>query len=416
MKNFDLRSSNGFIPMWVRFLIKATVLYFIIYLEVDLYSTIFVLALLVIAEITEVYANYVVKHNPQFLQPVSMLLGWMNIIVAFVILQFTGYLSSDLYALAFVVVMLASVPSGIIGGLTNGLLASAMYILMVSSSLPAFEAMFRAFMFLAISTITGVLAESGNRSAKQVEELQEQITHKSEANDLKDNFLKLTHHSLRTPMTAIKGYASALEDPDLSKEERDMYFHYMQDSIKTMNALIENVFSVLRVEEDFELDLQEVDVIKLTKEVIKELTPLTKEQKVKIDFKPEQDRLLIKLDKSKMQVALKNIVDNAIRYSKENSTVHITIKDSLTHIDITVKDEGQGIKREELPYLFEKFHRINVLTPDSEGLGIGLYYANRIVEKHNGKIDVKSKEGQGTTVSITIPKATGRSLFEGVGT
>ncbi len=414
MKNFDLTSNDGFIPMWVRFLIKATVLYFIIYLKVDMYSTIFVVALLVVAEITEAYANYVAKKNPHFLQPIATLIGWMNIIVALVILQFTGYLSSDLYALAFVVVILASIPSGIIGGLTNGLLASAMYILMVSSSLPAFESMFRAFMFLAISTIVGILAESNNRNAKLATDLQEQVTHKDEADDLKDNFLKLTHHSLRTPMTAIKGYASALEDPDLSKEERDMYFHYMQDSIKTMNALIENVFSVLRVAEDFELDLKEIDIIKVIKEIIKELSPLSKENRVKVNFKPEQGKLVMKLDKSKIQIALKNIIDNAIRYSKEDSNVYIDIKDSLTHVTVTIKDEGQGIERKELPYLFEKFHRINVLTPNSEGLGIGLYYANRIVEKHNGKIDVKSKEGQGTTVSITLPKTTGKSTFEGV--
>jgi signal transduction histidine kinase len=93
----------------------------------------------------------------------------------------------------------------------------------------------------------------------------------------------------------------------------------------------------------------------------------------------------------------------------------VTLTEDLKQVVITVSDQGRGIPQNEIPYLFEKFHRVNVLTPDSEGLGIGLYMAHRIVTKHGGSIKVESQEGEGTTINVMLPKETGRTFFEGLG-
>jgi signal transduction histidine kinase len=193
----------------------------------------------------------------------------------------------------------------------------------------------------------------------------------------------------------------------LSKEQKD-FISEIYDSNERMIALVNDLLNVSRIEtgKNFEVKKQKTDLIPILKEVIGEQELIAKSKKIEILFGNDfSDKVILDIDGIKIKQVLQNLLNNAIKYSPENTKVSLGLKDEGKKMLFFVKDSGFGIPLDQQKRIFEKFFRANnVLMTGAEGTGLGLYIVRSIIEAHGGKVWFESKENKGTTFYIEIPK------------
>lgn len=265
-------------------------------------------------------------------------------------------------------------------------------------------------LFLAIADQVGIALER----TRVYEELASLNTRLNEANHyLKDldqaktDFLNLASHQLRTPTTGVKGFLSMLLDGDYGKvsvkqkEVLDMVYAETNRLIRLINVFL----NVSRIESgSFKLVRTDLDMIKLANTVITELIMAAQGKKLELKLNAPKKLPTISADADKIHDVLLNLVDNAVKYTEKGSvTVNITLTDE--DIKTSVTDTGMGLTKDEIQHLFAKFGRTErVKLVDSQGTGLGLFIAKRIIEAHGGVIGVTSPgEGKGTTFYFTLP-------------
>ena len=239
-------------------------------------------------------------------------------------------------------------------------------------------------------------------SREEIVTLLYDITEMKNIEKIKKDFVVNVSHELRTPLTAIKGFVETLEEEDGEKNQ-----HYVDIIKKHTDRLINIVKDLLALsqleEKGTTLELEEVNLGNLIEQTFKIFEPRMREKHLKLDLNIESDIPPIKADSFKLEQALINLLDNAIKY-----TEHGTITLSLTHRDyqavIKVTDTGIGIPDEHIPRIFERFYVVDKShSRKLGGTGLGLSIVKHIVLLHNGTLDVKSIPGEGTTFSLTLP-------------
>jgi len=222
------------------------------------------------------------------------------------------------------------------------------------------------------------------------------------------DFISTVSHELRTPLTSIRGFADTLltSYDKLSDEQREKFLHIIKDQSNRLIKLVENLLTVSKMQSNKELMVYKtVDVIPLIEACILIVKPQYKTHKYVTDFDKNLPKILV--DTDKFQQILINLIDNASKYSTENSTVYIkaaqNYKDNT--VSISVKDEGVGIAPENINKIFNKFSRIDSpLTRKIQGNGLGLYITKTLTEKMNGKISAESSD-KGSTFTVVFKAA-----------
>jgi len=231
------------------------------------------------------------------------------------------------------------------------------------------------------------------------------ITALQELDRKKDEFLSVASHELRTPLTTIKGYTQLLaqSSEDLPTNDRATYLTAVLSEIDRMMGLITELLDVSRIETNrLQLEPQPVRWL----EFLQRRATAFRVQNPgrRIAFEAKVPETLLMIDPDRIRQVVDNLLSNAIKYSPETSeiSIHTEVQDS--HMLTSVIDHGIGIPRDEIPRLFERFHRArNVSSRYYGGLGLGLYIAKAIVEAHKGAISVISEEGAGATFTIRLP-------------
>ncbi|MFH1366553.1 MAG: ATP-binding protein [Patescibacteria group bacterium] len=243
---------------------------------------------------------------------------------------------------------------------------------------------------------------------KANEELEEANVRLKALDQAKTEFVSIASHQLRTPMTGIMGYLSMLTSGDFGKlkEEHLKILKELLDESQRMIRLINQFLNVSKIEAGkFELTKREVSLENVMAEKIKEITQAAEKKNLKLIYNPPKKKLpQVYADPDKLSDIILNLIDNAIKYTNKGSvTVSMEHKDS--EIQVSVKDTGVGIKKEDAKELFGKFQRgtgIARIQPD--GSGLGLFIAKSVVEGHHGRIWAESAgEGKGSTFFFTIP-------------
>ena len=222
------------------------------------------------------------------------------------------------------------------------------------------------------------------------------------------DFISTVSHELRTPLTSIRGFAETLlESYDkLSPEQREKFLQIIKDQSNRLIKLVENLLTVSKMQSNKELMVYKtVNVIPFIEASIQIVKLQYKTHKYICNFDKNLPNILI--DTDKFQQILINLIDNASKYSPDNSTVHVDVNQNYKDntVIISVKDEGIGIAKENIDKIFNKFSRIDSpLTRKIQGNGLGLYITKTLTEKMNGKIDVESSEN-GSTFYIVFPAA-----------
>jgi signal transduction histidine kinase len=226
-------------------------------------------------------------------------------------------------------------------------------------------------------------------------------------NEAKDEFISIASHQLRTPATAVKqlvgmmlqGYMGNLTTQQL--EVLSKAYASNERQLKIVNDLLQ----VARVDtKNLELTLENYDMVKLINAVVDEQRGEIMARQQRLDIKSPK-KVTAKFDTKLIFMALENIISNAIKYTPSGKSIKVKVAADKESVDIAVKDEGIGLSTQDQKKLFQKFSRIeNAMNGTVEGNGLGLYWTKKIIDLHNGAIEVMSKKGRGTTFTITLPR------------
>lgn len=221
------------------------------------------------------------------------------------------------------------------------------------------------------------------------------------------DFISTVSHELRTPLTSIRGFADTLLSSyeRLTPEQRNKFLQIIKEQSNRLINLVENLLTVSKMQSNKELMVYKMtDVLPFVDFSIQIVKNQYKKHKYVINYEKNLPKILV--DTDKFQQIMINLIDNASKYSEEGSTVTIDIGQNFQKntLNITVKDEGIGIKEDDIKKIFNKFSRIDSpLTRKIQGNGLGLYITKTLVEKMNGEISVKSSSnGSEFTISFNI--------------
>jgi PAS domain S-box-containing protein len=232
------------------------------------------------------------------------------------------------------------------------------------------------------------------------------ITALQELDRKKDEFLSVASHELRTPLTTIKGYTQLLAQTvnDLSVDERTTYLSAVLGEIDRMMGLISELLDVSRIETNrLQIHPQSIRWIEFLERRASAFRVQNPGRSIRFDTTQAADRIVV-ADPDRMRQVIDNLLSNALKYSPEGSDIDVIVAVEDSQMTTCVADHGIGIPKDEIPQLFERFHRArNVSSRYYGGLGLGLYIARAIIEAHRGSITVESEEGQGSRFTIRLP-------------
>ena len=217
------------------------------------------------------------------------------------------------------------------------------------------------------------------------------------------DFFANVSHELRTPITVIRAYTETLNDRVVTDEVKIMqYYEKILNECQGMERLVGDLLALSKMQNpDFCMELEPIQINQVVEDTIRGAKALCKEKAITLDVKFEDEGRLILGDYDRLRQMFMIILDNAIKFSNENSKIYIKIS-SEDILRISIKDEGVGISKEELPYIFDKFYR-SKLRQNAKGSGLGLAIARQIALKQNGKIQVYSELGKGTEFVFEFP-------------
>jgi K+-sensing histidine kinase KdpD len=224
---------------------------------------------------------------------------------------------------------------------------------------------------------------------------------------LRAEIMAILSHELRIPLSAIKGYSTALQldEVEWSKEKQREFLNLIEDECDNMQVMLKEILDSSLIEvEQLALECQPMRLQWIAKEVVQEAQRRTEKHRIIVDF--PSDFPIVEVDQRWIKQVFRNILENAIRYSPEGGLIVIRGETRPNDVVISIADQGIGISPEDLIPIFEKYFRVRSATDyHVGGTGLGLPVARAIVEAHGGRIWIESKLGEGSTVFFSLPKA-----------
>ncbi|HEY9768098.1 MAG TPA: ATP-binding protein [Coleofasciculaceae cyanobacterium] len=249
---------------------------------------------------------------------------------------------------------------------------------------------------------------------KQIEHEREQLLEREQsarqlaeaANSIKDDFLAVVSHDLRSPLNAIIGWSKLLRDGRLDAEKTEKALEIIERNAREQERLIEDLLDISRiVRGQIRLDLKALNLIPVIEAAIDTVLPTANAKQIQLESKLASNIGLIKGDRDRLRQVLWNLLTNAVKFTPAKGKVTVTLDAIATQAKIQVSDTGIGICPNFLPYVFERYRQQNDKTFKVRGgLGLGLAITHNLVELHGGKIFVDSLgEGKGATFTILLP-------------
>lgn len=234
------------------------------------------------------------------------------------------------------------------------------------------------------------------------------VTRERKLEDLRREFLGDVSHELRTPLTYLQGYTEALLDNMVkNEEERSRYLNIILEETLRLRRLVDELLDLSHIEAGH-LDIKKnsISIESIVEKVSKKVHPLCDSKKIELEIDIQGDIPLIVADEDRIEQVLINLVDNAVRYSPKDSKVTVKVRPSDEGVIVTVKDSGQGIPPEELPFVWERFYKVDKSRERKKsGTGLGLAIVKKIVELHNGRVWAQNCDEGGAEFSFYLPSS-----------
>ncbi|MCG7407347.1 HAMP domain-containing histidine kinase [Paenibacillus sp. ACRRX] len=243
----------------------------------------------------------------------------------------------------------------------------------------------------------GVLARSINELAVELKHYR----------DSRNEFIANISHELKTPITYLEGYAQVIEEELYeSEEEKKRYLAIIGSEARRLDRIIHDLFDLSKMEEgQISMKLEHVDIRLITAYAVEKVLRLATEKGLNLEVEAGDPPLFVWGDPVRLEQLLLNLLDNAIRYTKQGS-IHVSILPSEAQVQIHIRDTGQGIPEAELPYIFERFYRVEKSrSREHGGSGLGLAIAAKLTALHGGTLRAESLIEQGTTFIVMLPRS-----------
>lgn len=238
------------------------------------------------------------------------------------------------------------------------------------------------------------------------------ITEKYELEQMKDRFLSVAAHQLRTPIGSMRWSMELLRNGDFGKLPKDASEAVQQlyDNSTRLLGLVNDLLDVSRIDQGrAQEEAQDTDIAKLIGEVVETLSGEAEQRGVVVSYAPPEGLPLIRITQKHIFDAIENLVSNAIRYNRQDGTIEVSVQSVPDAIEIRIADTGIGIPLEDQPKLFSKFFRAgNAVRSFTDGSGLGLSVVKSYVEENGGTVGFESQEGVGTTFTVRLPIGAGK--------
>lgn len=244
-----------------------------------------------------------------------------------------------------------------------------------------------------------VSSDKDNRSEATVLALFKDVSQERSVEQMKRDFFSHASHELKSPLTAIRGYAELIEHGLVKENEIPETALQIVKQADTMSALVEDMLMLSRLENLTEKLYTNQDLEKILLEIIDQLKPIYTQKNIKIIIESEQIQMMC--DVLDMQKLFKNLVENAIKYSENDKVIHLKLYQDKSDFIFDIKDQGIGIDPEHQKRVFERFYRVDKGRLDG-GTGLGLAIVKHIVMKYQGEIYLDSGLSKGTHIKVRI--------------
>jgi len=241
-------------------------------------------------------------------------------------------------------------------------------------------------------------------NARLLAQLQAAYDELNELDRLKSNFIAVAAHELRTPLSVILGYATFLKNQasGTAKAQIDIVLR----SAMRLRSLIDDMVNLREVDlGQATLEIEAFVLQDLVTRAIKEIRSITDAKEQRLTLSLPQEPLVVKADRSKLNIVLVNLLSNAVKFTRKGGRIGVQAGEQNNGVWFTVWDTGIGISAQDRARIFERFYQVgSSLVRNYEGMGLGLAIAKEMVELHHGSITVRSQEGKGTAFTVRIPR------------
>ena len=247
-----------------------------------------------------------------------------------------------------------------------------------------------------------VLAASFDRMAHVI---RAQVDKLERTDALRRELVANVSHDLRTPLAALHGYLEtlSLKDSEITPEERREYLAVALRNSERLRKLVADLFELAKLDaREVRPELESFSLPELVQDVVQDFQLQAQAKGIALSAEPGDRLPFVRADIRLIERVLQNLLDNAIRYTSDNGVVRVVLREEEGRVRVEIHDSGEGIPAEELPHIFERFHRV---SDEGAGGGLGLAIAKRILELHQTVIEATSQRDQGTTFTFRLDEA-----------
>lgn len=230
----------------------------------------------------------------------------------------------------------------------------------------------------------------------------QEITHLKELDRIKTDFVNTVSHDIRSPLTAIYGFVGLIDRVGPINEQQAEFIHHIQASVQHITLLINDLMDLGRIEADYDVQMEDVNLGDIIKQSIGNLNYQMNEKIQQLDLSIPEDIPLIHGNQLHLQRMVTNLVENAVKFTPVMGNISVRCRAEARQLILEVADNGPGIPLADQPHIFEKFYRGSNLSTSIQGTGLGLSIVKTIIDKHHGRIWVESSS-RGTTFTVILP-------------
>ena len=222
---------------------------------------------------------------------------------------------------------------------------------------------------------------------------------------MRKSFVANVSHELKTPMTTIGGFIDGILDGTIEPEKQSYYLQIVSDEVRRLSRLVQSMLSMAKLESgEFVLKPELFDFRELLCTIVVSQEQRIEAAKLNITGLDEIQSVSVNADKDLIHQVIYNLVDNAVKFTNETGTIDFKVKTDSKKLTFTITNTGKGIPESELPYVFERFYKVDKSrSANKSSTGLGLYIVKTIVKAHGGSITAASRENQFTAFSVVLP-------------
>jgi signal transduction histidine kinase len=250
------------------------------------------------------------------------------------------------------------------------------------------------------------IAQLGTAFNQMADTITENVRRLKANDDLRRELVANVSHDLRSPLASIQGYLETIlmKEDSLSAEQRKTYLETVLGNVQMLSRLVTELFELSKLDaRQMQPESEPFSIAELAQDTALKFTPQAEEDAIQLTVDVPRDLPLVFGDIGMIDRAMSNLIENALRYTQPNGNVTISLSPQSVGIAVSVSDTGEGIPAADLPYIFDRFYRVEKSRNKAEGgTGLGLAIAKRIIELHNSTISVESVIRRGTTFSFNL--------------